>query len=529
MRLRTRVVTLGLVLAFAAGLYVPAPAAAQGGQDNVTFWDDAGLAGSPDVPDPAGRVYLNPDGGRTPEDGLLATFNNYSMMVIRDRDWQLSDLSVSSSSLTFMLAADGNCFYDWDCLNNSDSSRGDIVVSGNVGSTSVLLDTGPTTWRAQIVRLNYGSSGTFTQTETYSYTPPSPYIDVEVDIEPPPGFSGPMQLYLTADVIADSNEAGRGYAGEFDGNQIVAHTNESGVVGFVASGRPFDSYIHGTYNCVFSYASIQECGNDAADWASSASGPDAWFGPGLIEPYPTPGRLDARSESESTDTYDSALGVHWDMTSNQTLRTSMLFISREAFDAMLNAPPATPEPEPAVCELTPDMAVSPQLIELAPGGTATLEVALRNLCADLPYQDADLLVSLSDGLTVRDGSTGLVDLGQRAAWQQLTLAPGETRRWTLTVSAADALPTAPLHITELYRSGRVAGRIDGVFVAPADAVEPAVVAPAAVEVPAPAPAPLPAVLPNTDGELATLPQALGGAVLLTAVAAWLLRRRQRNG
>ena len=146
------------------------------------------------------------------------------------------------------------------------------------------------------------------------------------------------------------------------------------------------------------------------------------------------------------------------------------------------------------------MAVSPQFINLAPGGTATVEVAMRNLCNDAPFIDSDLLVSFSDGLSVTDGSQGMLNLGQRAAWQKLSLAPGETRTWTVTVRAADTLVAAPVHITELYHRGGVASRIDGVFITPA----PAAPAPApVVEAPAPAPAdpaPLPSALPNTAGE-----------------------------
>jgi hypothetical protein len=187
----------------------------------------------------------------------------------------------------------------------------------------------------------------------------------------------------------------------------------------------------------------------------------------------------------------------------------------------------TPVPVTACAQL-PDMAVSPELINLAPGGSATVEVALRNLCSDAPFNDSDLLVSLSDGLTVVDGSAGMLNLGQRAAWQGLSLAAGETRRWTLTVKAAETLSAAPQHISELYHRGRVANRIDGVFITPAPA--PVVAAPAPAPAPAAAPAapaPIPAALPNTAGEreVGTL---LPLAALLLATlggAALTLRRR----
>jgi hypothetical protein len=189
-------------------------------------------------------------------------------------------------------------------------------------------------------------------------------------------------------------------------------------------------------------------------------------------------------------------------------------------------PAVEPTPEPS-CDELPDMAVSPQFINLAPGGTATVEVALRNLCEDAPFTPFDLLVSLSDGLTVIDGSGGMLNLGQRAAWQQLMLKPGETRQFTLVVQAPAQFSTAPLHISELYYSGRVANRIDGVFITPAPAAEPAV-AEAAVE-PAPVvtavPAALPTVLPNTAAPAGSMLPLLLAALGGLSGAVLLLRRR----
>jgi hypothetical protein len=176
---------------------------------------------------------------------------------------------------------------------------------------------------------------------------------------------------------------------------------------------------------------------------------------------------------------------------------------------------------PRVCALIPDMAISPERIAFDAAGRAELTVTLRNRCNDLRFNGSDLLVSLSDGLSVVDGSAGLVNLGQRAAWQNLSLSPAETRSWTLTVQAPAMLPTAPLHVAELYYLGRVAQRIDGIFVgAAAPAVEAAAAEPPAaapVEPAAPAePAPLPAVLPNTVGETGTGSGILLPAALLTA-------------
>jgi len=75
----------------------------------------------------------------------------------------------------------------------------------------------------------------------------------------------------------------------------------------------------------------------------------------------------------------------------------------------------------------------------------------------------DSLVSFSAGLTVTSLTEGGISLGSRAAWQKFDLEPGETREFAVTVRADQALNAAPLHITELYRGGRVFEQIDGVF------------------------------------------------------------------
>jgi hypothetical protein len=183
-----------------------------------------------------------------------------------------------------------------------------------------------------------------------------------------------------------------------------------------------------------------------------------------------------------------------------------------------------PVTAPPVCRLTPDLAVSPQFIDIAPNGTATVELAMRNLCPDAVTARGDLLVSFSDGLTVVDHSEGLLNLGQRAALQDFSLAADETRRWTVTVKAAGTLSAAPVHVTEHYVGGRVMSRVDGVFITPPPAAvaapEPAVVAPAPVVA-----APVPAVLPNTSAAAGgLLPQMLMAAV--AAVAIGVARRRR---
>jgi hypothetical protein len=206
------------------------------------------------------------------------------------------------------------------------------------------------------------------------------------------------------------------------------------------------------------------------------------------------------------------------------------FWGTDAADSLDTTPP--PVEENAVsarrCDQLPDMAVSPQFITLAPGGSAQVEIALRNLCNDALFGPADVLLSLSDGLSVSGIPNGWLNLGRRAVIQNLTLQPGETVRYLITVTAAASLPTAPLHISELYVGGQVVNRIDGVFLLPegtgigAPAAEPTVSEPA----PSPAEAPaLPITLPNTAAAPGSLPWLLlisGISVLLVGMH---LRRR----
>jgi hypothetical protein len=185
-----------------------------------------------------------------------------------------------------------------------------------------------------------------------------------------------------------------------------------------------------------------------------------------------------------------------------------------------SAPPSGPQ-----CFSDVDMAVSPQFITLAPGGEATVNVAVRNTNNELQGYN-DLLVSFSDGLDVVSVSDNGVDLGQRAAWQKFQLEANETREFAVTVRAAEQLTAAPLHISELYCGGRVLERIDGVFITPAPTAAPAVVAVEPTPAPTAAPAPLPAVLPNTAGEVAAARHLPIGGVWLAVIVclAALLRR-----
>jgi hypothetical protein len=209
--------------------------------------------------------------------------------------------------------------------------------------------------------------------------------------------------------------------------------------------------------------------------------------------------------SFSTPGVKSIVSTDDPSTSDIAIEDSSYFF--EAFnnsDAVITVvgddPEVVEEPEitapPAECAQAPDMAITPEAVELPVGGRTTMTVTLRNLCADAPYSYSDLLLSLSDGLSVVGGSNGLVNLGRRAAFQGFALAPGETRSFTFDVSAAASLPTAPLHVVELYRLGAVVKRIDGVFVGASVTAPAPTVVPAQPAAPA-APAPLPAALPNT--------------------------------
>jgi sugar lactone lactonase YvrE len=196
---------------------------------------------------------------------------------------------------------------------------------------------------------------------------------------------------------------------------------------------------------------------------------------------------------------------------------------------------ATPSSGPH-CDDMVDVAVSPQYITLQPGGSADVQVTVRNT-GSRDHGYADLLVSLSDGLSVAGASQNAVNLGQRVAWQQLMLTPNETRSFTLTVTAAEAISAPMQHVTEWYCRGNVQHLIDGVFLTPAQAAElsgtplpvpvaaaPALpAAPAVVVTPEPVAA-LPVALPNTGAPAVGL-IGLAAAALGLALSGLRLRRR----
>jgi sugar lactone lactonase YvrE len=188
--------------------------------------------------------------------------------------------------------------------------------------------------------------------------------------------------------------------------------------------------------------------------------------------------------------------------------------------------PVTPTPTtetPAFCAQPPTLAIKPDPLEIAPGGAATVWVELVNSCRDLPSAPVDVLLSLSDGLTVIETSEGVLNLGQRAALQRFSLDAGAMLGWYAVVRASDPFVTAPLAVAEVYAGAAVVRNANVTFSVPT-APAPAPAAPAEpAPAPAPAaPAPLPSALPNTAG--AALPLGLL-AVSAAGAAAVILGRR----
>jgi hypothetical protein len=178
------------------------------------------------------------------------------------------------------------------------------------------------------------------------------------------------------------------------------------------------------------------------------------------------------------------------------------------------------------CLTMPDIEVV-QLTPLSAGGSADLRVTMRNQHAE--HQGvSDILLSLSDGLSVTGTSANVVNLGQRAALQGLVTAPNTKVSFDVTVSAAADAAPAPLFVAEIYCGGRVLGSVSGPFGGPiAEAA--AVSTPAAPAAPVTpveatptpaAPPALPVTLPNTAGPVLPLL-----ALTVTAAAALVAGHR----
>jgi hypothetical protein len=352
---------------------------------------------------------------------------------------------------------------------------------------------------------------------TTTYTAPNEYFDVTMTVGPnvpasplPPGLrnGADLQLYFASDFYLDGKDEGPGITTtDADGNFMVGQFNATAFGGYAElPGSEWDSWMEGDYWCAFGY------------WDSEFD-EGCQSGPYVGGPYSN--TIDPNPSFEEFIGQDAGVGAHWTIDGATTTTKAIRVYFRDSRAYL-------PADEPLQCELTPDMAVNPQFIELLPNGTARVEVTLRNLCKDKPYNGSDLLLSVNDQLRVIDGSRELTFLGSRAAVQGLSLNPDETRTYFFIVQAGDVVPAGPVHISELYNGGRVVQRIDGVFLTPAAApaapLEPAVVAPLE---PAAA-APLPRALPNTAGESAALPFAAFAALLLAiGGAATLLQRRSR--
>jgi hypothetical protein len=121
-------------------------------------------------------------------------------------------------------------------------------------------------------------------------------------------------------------------------------------------------------------------------------------------------------------------GAHWKLNATRAPQAVYLRLISSSFDAcpaydwasVGSAAADVPQP----CAQLPDIALSPERIEPAAGGTAQIAAALRNLCSDLPYRKADLLLSLNEQLQVTD----------------VPAVGAHCRRRTGTVSAGTACP-----------------------------------------------------------------------------------------
>lgn len=169
--------------------------------------------------------------------------------------------------------------------------------------------------------------------------------------------------------------------------------------------------------------------------------------------------------------------VAWEWTDFS--RGSQKQVAAAEFFAALTPPTPLNPAEPGAaarplpqCLSAPDLAVQ-QLTELTTDRPAELLVTVRNQHNQVHGTD-DILISLSDGLTVTDATPGTLNLGQRVALQGLTLLPNETRSFTATISAAAGLPATPIFVAEIYCGGRVLLTAEAPLGGPAAAVTPAI-------------------------------------------------------
>jgi hypothetical protein len=445
-----------------------------------------------------GYVTLNPDGGETATDGLQIAVGPGTFQIYRNGLMQIFPsalgLPIDIGSLQWALLAENtfNSLGIEDGTSYSWYPEETLTDQAWATTNTEVVDAGPTEWSARTELTSLVGGRTFTLTLTTTYMVPNDYIDIQAVVSSPADVSGPLMLYFAGDFLLDEQDEGPGVLTQREGQRIIAQEGEFTYGGiWETAAHPFDSYMMGDYWCVFF-----DC--------------DAISG----EPYPN---------TIATDpTIDAAVGVHWDLAAvsgDQTITTRLVFENSQA-EIPLELPAEQPE-----CAPVPDMAVSPQFITLAPGGRAVVDVAVRNTSTQLQGYN-DLLISLSDGLSVVGTSPEMVNLGQRAALQRFSLDPNETRTVSIEVQAAEALTAAPVHITELFCGGRVQQRIDGVFLTPPPAAAAATAVDAAPEPVTPAVIVLPQALPNTAGT-AAVPLSPQLPLLLTATCtiALMLRRR----
>jgi hypothetical protein len=437
-----------------------------------------------------GAIILNSSGGGSIDAAPKFTINGDGTFAAQF-DGELVTGGTEFSPATGFMFYTGGALYGSPTL----TSRSEAPTKVNWASSTVT-ETVADAAAEQVL-----STGSYTLTITYQTLAPAG-MTIRVAVTPtPPDTSTRLYFVSNANANGQPLNAFEDYYIEAEEDNILSYDDEDAgmryLVGFTnyPGGFYADSLIYGSEPCVF----------------------------GKLSGCPSSGPAGGAQYNGDQEASDLAIGGEW-----------MPYIAAPELTWVTFAapiPPAEEEPtdeQPVApaqqCLNTTDMAISPERIELAPGGEAVVNLTLRNTDT-VPQGYHDVVLSLSDGLSVTAVSDGMRNLGRRAALERLVLQPNETRSMAVTVSAADSLPTAPIHVAELYCGGRVVSRIDGVFV-PVAAVSAPVVT--VVEAPAPtaAPAPLPAVLPNTAGESSNIDPSLAIWPLLILLTAWLLRQRR---
>jgi hypothetical protein len=470
-------------------------------------------------------VTLNPDGGNTDSDGLRVTVGFGAYQVYRNGLQNLYYSNTDGGAVAWMLTIE-------------ESGEVYCIVIGACNAENTIRPTNTTTQisdtlaRSVLTAVTPGDQ-TFVLTIDSRYLPNRATVDMTVSVTAPAGYNGPLDLYFAGDVIFNNEDNGPTLITEFQGKPLLAQQVVSGAYGGVReSGTPFSSYFGGYWDCAYGMPSDAVPTHYCESVFAMEGGAR---GPSFGEPFPDFVLNGAEYDSVvSSWMRDAGIGVHWDLREldTATVTSQLFFASNDQFEEQRDLPDPdapTPTPQPTTaptavpqCDLTPDLAVSPAEIRLVPGGRATIELAMRNLCPSAVYSGADLLLSLADGLSVVGSGA------QRFAVQNLSLSGGETRRWTIEVSWDQLITATPLHVTELYRGGRVVSRIDGVFLVPPDVTADSAAADSAAadsaaadsaaadsaaadSAAADSAAPLPTALPNTSG----VPLPWSSIVLLT--------------